>query len=107
MISSSWKDVPRALLRLQNVLKKYNIECLGCTEKLPFKSNRSHEINHWLKIVSQKADNKFTIDKWIAIDDIDLEKLNPQLFTKDHFVLTTIEHGLTDQLVQECIELLS
>ena len=107
VVTSTWKDVPRALEKLKAALAEKNIEYLGCTENLPFKSNRTHEINHWINIIAKKSENNFIISNWVAIDDIDLYKLNPKLITKDHFIHTNIQFGLTDNLAKECIDKLN
>jgi hypothetical protein len=46
------------------------------------------------------------IKKWIAIDDMDLSKLDKKRM-KDHFVLTTVVYGITEETVKEAIQLLS
>ena len=69
--------------------------------------SRVDEIYHWMK----KFDNKtitedITIKKWIAIDDMDLSKLDEKRM-QDHFVLTTTLHGINEETVEEAILLLS
>ena len=46
------------------------------------------------------------IKKWIAIDDMDLLKLDEQRM-QDHFVLTEERHGITEETVTKAIALLS
>ena len=51
-------------------------------------------------------DEDVIIKKWIAIDDMDLIKLDKKRM-QDHFVLTTEQHGITEETVKEAILLLS
>ena len=99
VVTSTWKDVPEPYEKLTNALQEYKIPCLGCTSALPFRSNRVHEIRAWLGING----HKYKVEKWIAIDDIDLREFDPH-FMDNHFILTTLEQGLTDKKVQECID---
>ena len=46
------------------------------------------------------------ITKWIAIDDMDLLKLDKKRM-KDHFVMTRSSHGITEETVKEAIMLFS
>jgi len=46
------------------------------------------------------------IKKWIAIDDMDLFKLDKKRM-QDHFVLTTLMYGITEETVNKAILLLS
>jgi hypothetical protein len=46
------------------------------------------------------------IKKWIAIDDMDSFKLDKKRM-QDHFVLTTLMYGITEETVNKAILLLS
>jgi hypothetical protein len=65
------------------------------------------EIYYWMKNFDNKTiQEDIIIKKWIAIDDMDLVKLDRKRM-QDHFVLTTVVHGITEETVKEAIQLLS
>ncbi len=68
---------------------------------------RVDEIYYWLKNFDNKTiQEDIIIKKWIAIDDMDLIKLDRKRM-QDHFVLTSIVYGITEETVKEAIQLLS
>lgn len=69
--------------------------------------SRVDEIYHWLKKFDTKTiPEDITVRKWIAIDDMDLLKLDENRM-HDHFVLTMTLGGITEETVKEAILLLS
>ena len=65
-----------------------------------------NEIYRWLKNFEHKTiDEDIIIKKWIAIDDVDLLKLDEKRM-ENHLVLTTNTHGITEQTVKEAALLL-
>jgi hypothetical protein len=69
--------------------------------------SRVDEIYSWMKHFDNKTiQEDIIIKKWIVIDDMDLLSLDKKRM-QDHFVLTELVHGITEQTVKEAILLLS
>lgn len=102
VISSSWRLVDHELKQLSQALKKYDMEYIGCTPKLFY---RTDEIASFMKDY-RKNNKDLNISHWIAIDDINLSKWNAKLM-KDHFVHTSLLKGLTQFDVEKAIQLLN
>ena len=106
VISSSWRNTSKKLNRLTNALNKHGIEHMDCTPFLQHykkpEKNRVNEIESYLLT----AKKKYKIDKWIAIDDYNLIKYNRKLF-ENHFVNTSVFHGIRKKDVNQAIKLLN
>ena len=74
VISSSWKDVPRALKKITKALTSRGVEVLGRTPMLDFSCTRVVEIRCWL--VDTKQEGKLNVTHWVAIDDMVLSKMS-------------------------------
>ena len=69
--------------------------------------SRVDEFYHWMKTFDHKTiEENIVIKKWIAIDDMDLCKLDEKRM-QDHFVLTAETQGITEETVAKAIALLS
>ena len=91
-------------------VKDYGIKIHDQTPQLenknPYKRefNRTHEIFKFIQDYKENNKNK-NIKNWIAIDDIDLYKLNNDF--KNHFVKTIIKDGLTEERAKLALKLLN
>ena len=97
---------PKSRAKLESSFKEVGIDpLLGWTD---FQSkSRIDEIYYWMKNFDNKTiEENIIIKKWIAIDDMNLFKLDTKRM-QDHFVLTTLMHGITEKTVNEAILLLS
>ncbi|CAF1256947.1 unnamed protein product [Adineta ricciae] len=90
VLSSSWKLFPKSRTQIETSFREIGID----------------PIIGWTGTHNKTIDDDILIRKWIAIDDMDLLKLDPKRM-QDHFVLTSEEHGITKENVQEAIRLLS
>ncbi|CAF1372835.1 unnamed protein product [Adineta ricciae] len=106
VLSSSWKLFPKSRTQIETSFREIGIDpIIGWTGTRG--KTRVDEICYWLTNLDNKTiDDDILIRKWIAIDDMDLLKLDPKRM-QDHFVLTSEEHGITKENVQEAIRLLS
>ena len=69
--------------------------------------SRVDEIYYWMKKFDNKTiQEEIKINRWIAIDDMDLFQLDEKRM-RDHFVLTTSAKGITEETVNEAVLLLS
>ena len=102
VISSSWRLNETELKQLEYSLNKYNMEHIGCTPKIFFRTDEIKAfMNNYLK-----ANKNIKITNWIAIDDMDLNKYNPKMMD-GHFVKTSLLSGLTQFDVEKAIKLLN
>ena len=102
VISSSWRLVDHELKQLSDALKTYNMEYIGITPKLFY---RTDEIASFMK--NYRKNNKdIYISHWIAIDDMKLSTWNAKMM-KNHFVHTSLLRGLTEFDVEKAIKLLN
>jgi hypothetical protein len=97
---------PHSRAKIESSFKEIGIDSLlGWTSSRG--KTRVDEIYYWLKNFDNKTiQEDIIIKKWIAIDDMDLSKLDKKRM-KDHFVLTTVVYGITEETVKEAIQLLS
>eukprot|EP01083_Nonionella_stella_P141399 435579_1 len=104
VISSTWRNNQKQLAKLSNMLNKYGMHYMDCIPHLHDKhKNRTHEIEMFLH---NHSNNETPISKWIAIDDMDLMRLNSNLM-QNHFVHTTQQYGLTQDHANFAIKLLN
>ncbi len=124
VLSSSWRQLtnfdhfiylksdvqfrffPKSRAQIESSFKEIGIDSLlGWTASRG--KTRVDEIYYWLKNFDNKTiQEDIIIKKWIAIDDMDLIKLDRKRM-QDHFVLTSIVYGITEETVKEAIQLLS
>lgn len=97
---------PKSRAQIDASFKEFEIDpILGWTSSQG--KSRVDEIYSWLRNFDNKLiDESIIVKKWIAIDDIDLLRLDQQRM-QDHFVLTMERLGITDETVNEAILLLS
>jgi hypothetical protein len=97
---------PKSRAQVESSFKEIGIDSLlGWTGSQG--KTRVDEIYYWMKNFDNKTiEEDIIIKKWIAIDDMDLFKLDRKRM-QDHFVLTTLRHGITEETVKEAIDLLS
>lgn len=97
---------PKSRSQVESALKDIGANCLlGWTSSRG--KTRVDEIYHWLKDFDNKTtEEAIVINKWIAIDDMDLYELDKKRM-QDHFVLTTASIGITEETVKQAIILLS
>lgn len=97
IMSSTWRQYRECMEYLKNMMgKKLAANIIGQTPTLYF---RKDEINRWLK----ENTEPLGVENFIIIDDMFDEDL--QSFG-DKFVLTSMNDGLTEDLVEKCIDLL-
>ncbi|CAM4855568.1 unnamed protein product [Rotaria socialis] len=106
VLSSSWRFFPKSRTKVESAFKQIGIDrLLGWTSSRG--KTRVDEIYHWLKDFDNKTIHEdIFITKWIAIDDMDLFKLDPKRM-QDHFVMTMPLNGITEETIREAIMLLS
>lgn len=103
VLSTSWRVEPVACQALRAAFADHGLAetvIIGSTPELR-RSTRAREIQAWLDAngVPRQA------GRWIAIDDIDLARDEPELMS-GHFVRTQIGAGLTEARVAEADALL-
>jgi len=103
VMSTSWRVEPVACRALRAAFADHGLAetvIIGSTPELR-RSTRAREIQAWLDAngVPRQA------GRWIAIDDIDLARDEPELMS-GHFVRTHIGAGLTEARVAEADALL-
>ena len=100
VLTSTWKAVPRAMQKIRQAFKQFAIIINDVTPQLSFKGNRTHEIHMWI------ASNNYQ-GVFVAVDDLQLDKMNPNLFKKDsNFINTDIHEGITPQLCEKLQKML-
>ncbi|CAF1208451.1 unnamed protein product [Adineta steineri] len=106
VLSSSWRFFPKSRAQIEASFKEIGINSLlGWTGSQG--KTRVDEIYSWMKNFDNKTiEEDIIINKWIAIDDMDLYTLDKTRM-QDHFVLTTLIQGITEETVKEAIRLLS
>jgi len=108
VISSSWRNCKKSMIRICSILKDNDIGMAGETLDLPLADNiwedRVEEILEW---VDRKAPCN-----WVAIDDLPLHQLYKETNLEirsnilPHFVECDIFEGIQDYHVNYCIEFL-
>ncbi|CAF1151833.1 unnamed protein product [Didymodactylos carnosus] len=106
VLSSSWRFFPKSRAKVESSFREVGIDSLlGWTGSRG--KSRVDEIYYWMKDFDNKTiQEDIIIKNWITIDDMDLLKLDKKRM-ENHFVLTTLVHGITEQTVKEAILLLS
>lgn len=109
VISSSWRNCPKSMTRICNILDYVGIDVAGETLDLPLADNiwedRVEEILDWVDRKNPK--------NWIAIDDLPLNELYKETNEEvrkiilPHFVKTDIFDGIQDCHVEYSISFLS
>ncbi|CAF4987530.1 unnamed protein product, partial [Rotaria sp. Silwood1] len=97
---------PKSRSKLESSFKEIGIDSLlGWTSSRG--KTRIDEIYHWMKDFDNKTiEQNIIIRKWIAIDDMDLLKLDKKRM-QDHFVMTMPLNGITEETIKEAVMLLS
>ncbi|CAF2942146.1 unnamed protein product [Rotaria sp. Silwood2] len=106
VLTSSWRFFPKSRSEVESSFKQIGIDSLlGWTSSRG--KTRVDEIYHWLKDFDYKTiEQDIIIQKWIAIDDMDLFKVDKRRM-QDHFVMTTPLYGITEETIKEAVMLLS
>ena len=102
VLSSDWRRSPQLRRKALTALRQCGIECIGYTPELQRMSDpvRPHEISEWLRQNSSS-------NRWVAIDDRPLETEDGGEALRDHFVQTDASTGLTTNLADRAIVILS
>ena len=102
VISSTWRLDMEKIKELKTIFKKHQISILDYTIDFSKtgQGDRVDEIYYWLE------HSNYTINNWIAIDDMTLSAMNNKL-TEKHFVHTNIVVGLTINKMNESIKKLN
>jgi hypothetical protein len=102
----SFRFFPKSRAQVEASFKEIGIDSLlGWTGSRG--KSRVDEIYYWMKNFDNKTiQDDIIIKKWIAIDDMDLFELDTKRM-QDHFVLTELVYGITEETVKEAIRLLS
>ena len=105
-LNALFRFFPKSRAEVEASFRRIGIDSLlGWTSSQG--KSRVDEIYYWMKNFDNKTiQEDVTIKKWIAIDDMNLLKLDEKRM-KDHFVLTAVTQGITEETVNEAIMLLS
>ena len=114
VLSSTWRLKPDLARRIQCTLQKWDVKVMAFTpnfESKPKHNTRADEIIEFIYTYRKK------VDRWIAIDDLPLTKMDAEFrdhsrcggmrISKDHFVMTNDAEGLTKELADEAIRKLN
>jgi hypothetical protein len=103
VVSSSWKSEEETLERLRLTLNDVGLEYMDVTPDLETccRGDRVDEILSWLE--QYQSRNQRKVLAWLAIDDIDLLRLNDRMDAA-HFVRTDDAVGLTESKVHEALQ---
>jgi hypothetical protein len=97
VISSTWRLDEESMTHLEKMMgKKMSSKIIGQTPSLHF---RKDEINKWFE-----NNKNLTIESFIVLDDLGDQGLED---FGDNFVQTNAYDGLTEELVDKCIEILN
>merc|ERR1711971_240980 len=88
-------------------LQKVGLDFIGCTPCMSqFLAQRPTEIMTW-KRENAKGPSAQPVSHWVAIDDRDLLLERHVSYLRGHFAQTHPLRGLTDDVADECIKILS
>lgn len=110
VLSTGWRLVPSLKERLLNTLEKYGIQCLGTTPchgaNAPV---RPREIMAWLKGYEERdsSSSPTPIAAWAVVDDRSLLAEHGGSHLNGHFVQTDFMEGLTDDVANRLIAILT
>lgn len=100
VVSSSWRIGcifgNKLYTKLINRLSDYDMEVYDITPSLSGDTQRGDEIREWL--------SKNPVDNFIILDD---DSDMCEFLNTDHFIKTTYEHGLTEELKELAIKILN
>ena len=107
VVSSSWRIGccrsgkesifgDRLYIKLENRLKDYGMDIYDITPSLNSGTQRGDEIREWI--------SKNPVDNFIILDD---DSDMCEYLNTEHFIHTTYEHGLTEELKDKAIDFLS
>ena len=101
ILSSTWRLVDHKRHQLENLFLQYGLSVNGATPDLEkvAKGDRVDEILLWLEMRAAKSEH---VHAWIAIDDMDLLRMNPRL-TSSNFVHTSDAVGLDAEKTEEAL----
>mmetsp|Transcript_52428 Transcript_52428/g.120508 ORF Transcript_52428/g.120508 Transcript_52428/m.120508 type:complete len:178 (-) Transcript_52428:235-768(-) len=97
VLSSTWRLETYSTHAVEHALGTRRLALLGSTADLTSRGDRVDEIFDWMS-----THDEVVVKSWIAIDDMDLMKMNPKL-DSDHFVRTDDASGLTREKVEEAV----
>ena len=98
VLSTTWREFEYFRDHLLEKMGHIASRVIGDTPKLYYKS-RAEEINAWIS-----SHPEIKIDKFIVIDDLGCDDLDS---FGESFIQTYYHDGLTEELMQKCIEKLS
>ena len=101
ILSSTWRLVDHKRTQLENLFLQYGLSVNGSTPDLEksAKGDRVDEILLWLEMRAAKSEH---VHAWIAIDDMDLLRMNPRLRSQN-FVHTSDITGLDADKTEEAL----
>ena len=101
ILSSTWRLVDHKRHQLENLFLQYGLSVNGSTPDLEkvAKGDRVDEIFLWLEMHAAKSQH---VHAWIAIDDMDLLRMNPRL-RSHNFVHTSDNTGLDAEKTEEAL----
>lgn len=116
VLSSTWRLKEEKFSEIKAALAKHGVSIEGVTsnrEMLSVDNQRVDEIGEYLEQYEQETGT--TIQHWIAIDDLPLDRMaiesRPNALgnrlTTEHFVQTSDTEGLTEELAQEAVQKLT
>ena len=86
----------KLFIKLESRLKDYDMDIYDITPSLGTGTQRGDEIREWL--------SKNPTDNFIILDD---DSDMCEFLNTEHFIKTTYKHGLTEELKDRAIEVLS
>jgi len=97
VVSSTWRLDEESMTHLEKMMgRKMASKIIGQTPSLHF---RKDEINRWFE-----NNKKLTIESFVVLDDVGDQGLED---FGENFVQTNAYEGLTEELVDKCIEILN
>ena len=101
ILSSTWRLADHKRHQLEHLFLQYGLSVNGSTPDLEkvAKGDRVDEILLWLEMRAAKSEH---VHAWIAIDDMDLLRMNPRL-SSQNFVHTSDNVGLNAEKTEEAL----
>ena len=102
VVSSTWRLRPETMERLRVYLEMVGLDILDVTPDLESsgRGDRVDEILLWK--TEAVAQRRLKVAAWLAIDDMDLQRMNARI-TEQNLVRTDDAEGLTEAIATEAI----